>query len=184
METFLLALLLIPYMILKYYFTDHETIADKDRRLFSEGMQMLKEGQNDEAFDYFDRKSKAYPKSAVAFMYRGKSNLALGNFYSAVYDLTKSQTIDNTIAECYYLKGLALFELAEYEDSFKEFDKAVWYFRSEDAEAMRWRAIARWRLGQTEQAEKDLERAVSLGDEDAQRLLLKIRNFKSQSFSS
>jgi tetratricopeptide (TPR) repeat protein len=178
MESFLLILLLIPYMVFKYFLTDHETLAEKDRKWFAEGRDLLQKGQNDAAFEYFNSKAKQYPKSAVAYLYRGKSNLALGNLYSALYDFTQSSTLDNTIAECYYLKGLALFELQEYDASFREFDKAVWYYRSADAEAMRWRAIARWRIGQTDQAEKDLERAVVLGDEHAQQLLFKLRQRK------
>lgn len=178
METFLLLPILILYMVYKYYETDHETPAEKDRKRFKDGIDLLKAKKFDESHDYFDEAIKHYPDSALAYLYRGKSNLGLGNYYSAVYDLSTSGSLDNTNAECYYLKGMALFELEEFEPSFREFDKAVWYYRNADAEAMRWRAMARYKLGQAEQAEKDLERAVTLGDENAAGLLRKLRQQK------
>lgn len=167
METFLLSLILIPIAILRYYTTDHDTPADKDRKQFREGIELLAARQYDEALTYFSLLIQKYPKSAVAYCYRGQANFRLNNYYSAIYDLTQSTTLDNTIAECYFFKGLAYFELGEYPTAFLELDKAVWHTRSLDADALRWRALARLPLGQAEQALQDLEKAVSLGDENA-----------------
>lgn len=175
MEMIFLTLLIVPYFVIKYFTTDHETPAEKDRKSMEVGLKLLQNKSFNEAFVYFDEAIKMYPKSAIAYLYRGKSNLALGNIYSALFDFTQSCSLDNTLAECYYLKGMALFELEEFEQSFLEFDKAVWHYRAQDAEAMRWRAIARYRIGQTNQAEKDLENAIRLGDEKSSHLLQKLR---------
>ena len=175
MEMIFLSLLVVPYFVIKYFTTDHDTPAEKDKKAFLSGLELLQKKEFELAFTYFDEAIKSYPKSAIAYLYRGKSSLALGNFFSALFDFTQSCSLDNTLAECYYLKGMALFELAEFEQSFLEFDKAVWHYRAQDAEAMRWRAIARYRIGQTKQAEKDLEKAALLGDEKARYLLQKLR---------
>lgn len=167
METFLLSLILIPIAILRYYTTDHDTPADKDRKRFQEGIELLAARQYDEALTYFSLLLPKFPKSAVAHFYRGQANFKSGNYYSALYDLTQSAMLDNTIAECYYFKGLAYYELGDFQAAFLELDKAVWHSRSLDADALRWRALARLPLGQAEQALQDLEKAVSLGDENA-----------------
>ncbi|MFN8355962.1 MAG: hypothetical protein U0Y10_16020 [Spirosomataceae bacterium] len=176
METFALSFLFVVYFVIDYFMTDHDSPADKDRKSFQEGLTLLQSKAFNQSFEYFNKAVQEYPKSAIAYLYRGKSNLGRGNIYSALYDLEQSCAIDNTLAECYYLKGLALFELEDFEKSFLEFDKAVWHYRAQDAEAMRWRAMTRYRLGQIEQATKDLETAIKLGDEKAPYLLLKLKS--------
>jgi tetratricopeptide (TPR) repeat protein len=175
METFLLLLVLIPIAILRYYTTDHDTPADKDRQRFAEGIELVLNRQYEEALSYFALMLQRYPKSAVAYLYRGRINYASGNYYSALYDLTQAATLDNTLPEIYYYKGLTHYELGESNAAFLEFDKAVWHSRSQDSHALRGRALARWALGQQWQAIQDLERAVTLGDEDAAFMLKGLR---------
>jgi tetratricopeptide (TPR) repeat protein len=167
METFLLSLILIPIAILRYFTTDHDTRADKDRKRFREGIELLAAKQYDEALNYFSLLIQKFPKSAVAYFYRGQANFCLGNYYSAVYDLSQSTMLDHTIGECYFFKGQAHYELGEYQLAFLELDKAVWHSRSLNADALRWRALSRLPLGQAEQAVQDLEKAEALGDENA-----------------
>ncbi len=174
METILLIFLLIPYMAIHYWLTDHDTPADKDRQRFQHGLAMLRDQQVDEAYAFFNEAVKLYPKSAIAYAWRAKSQLALGNHYSAIYDLTQALSRDNTLADCYLDKGMAHMKIGEPTEAFCEFDKAVWYFRDTHADAYRWRAIARIALGHGKQAEGDLRRAIHLGDENAVLLLRKL----------
>lgn len=167
MEICLIILLFIPYLVLKYYLTDHETQADKDRTRYQEGIGYLRDNQLDEAFHFFDKAVKANPKSAVAYAYRGKCNLYEENYYSALYDLAQALSYDNTLAECYLDKGKAHMALCEYREAFLEFDKAVWFFRNEKADAYRLRGVSRLRMHQITQSERDLVRAYELGDEDS-----------------
>jgi tetratricopeptide (TPR) repeat protein len=167
MEIALLIFLLIPYMAIHYFLTDHDTPADKDRQRFQRGLTLLCDREFEAAYTYFNEAVKLYPKSAMAYAWRGKSQLALGNQYSAIYDLTQAISRDNTLAECYLDKGIAHLEVDELTEAFREFDKAVWYFRDENADVYRWRAVARIALGQASQAQGDLRRAVTLGDEKA-----------------
>lgn len=167
METFLLIFLFIPYLVLRYHLTDHDTPTDKDRKRLSEGIELFDKQAYNEAYTYFDRKIKEYRKSAIAYAYRGKCNLKAENLYSALYDFSEALSFDNTLPEVHLDKGIVLFRLTEYNNAFLSFDKAVWFSRGEEPESLRWRALARLKLHQLSQAEQDLSKAAELGDEDA-----------------
>ncbi|MES2730699.1 MAG: hypothetical protein V4714_03090 [Bacteroidota bacterium] len=167
METLLLFLLFIPYMLIRYLFADHETQAEKDTKRYQEGVRLVLNKKYAEASRYFDKVLKEKPNCAIAYAYRGKCNLHLDNLYSCVFDCTRASSLDGTLAESYLNKGKALYQLEEYAQAFLEFDKAVWYFRN-SAEAFRWRALARIRLSQAyTRVEEDFLKAIGLGDEEA-----------------
>ncbi|RIV20643.1 DUF3808 domain-containing protein [Fibrisoma montanum] len=171
MEVALLSLLFIPYLVIRYYLTDHDTPADKDLKRFQKGIKLIQSRNFVEAHRFFDEAVRQYPKSAVAYAYRGKCQLAQENYYSAIYDLTQAVSRDNTLADCYLDRGIAHYYVEQYNEAFREFDKAVWHFRDENPDAYRWRALARIQVRQLPQAESDLRRAVSLGDENSFHLL-------------
>lgn len=167
METIALILLLIPYVIIRYFTEDHDTPADKDRKRFAEGIELVQNKQYEEAHAYFTLLVNRYPKSAVAYLYRGICNYYLSNYYSALYDFTHSSSYDNTLWECFLYKGLSHLELEETDQAFLELDKAVWHSRSENANVLRFRGEARYRLKQFDSARMDWEQAAQLGDENA-----------------
>lgn len=171
MEIGLVALLFIPYLFLKYYLTDHETKAEKDTARYAEGILLFRDKHYEEAFKYFDEQVKLYPKSALAYAYRGKCNLQDENYYSALFDFSQALSFDNTLADTYIDKGKVHLALLEFGDAFREFDKAVWFYRNENPEAIRLRGVARLRMQQFVQSERDFMRAVQLGDEDARFIL-------------
>jgi tetratricopeptide (TPR) repeat protein len=171
MEVTLLGLLFVVYLVLRYYLVDHETASEKDVARFQEGIELVRNRQIESALDYFNEAVLKHPKSAVAYAWRGKCQLLLENHYSAIYDITQAISRDNTLADCYLDRGIALYRVEQYTEAFREFDKAVWHIRDERPDAYRWRAIARIELRQLSQAENDLRRAVMLGDEDAFQLL-------------
>ncbi len=178
MEIFLGLLLFIPYLVLKYYMTDHETKAEKDLVRFAEGIQHFKNGETELAFAYFDQKVKANRKSAVAYAFRGRCNLLHENYYSAIYDLSEAISFDNTLADCYLDKGKAHMALEEFKEAFLEFDKAVWFFRNDSADALRLRGLSRLRMQQFSQSERDLIRAAELGDEHSRFILTQAPFYK------
>ncbi|MFN4147323.1 MAG: tetratricopeptide repeat protein [Runella sp.] len=167
METFLLILLLIPYLVLRYYLTDHDTPSEKEKKRLAEGIEIYEKQSYEEAFEYFDRQVKENRKSAIAYAYRGKCNRANDNIYSALYDFSQALSYDNTLTDVHLDKGRILYELEEYDEAFLSFDKAVWFSQGHEPEALRWRALARLQKDQIEQAENDLKKAVKLGDENA-----------------
>ena len=172
MEITVISVLFVLYLTIRYYAIDHDTPADKDRKRFRKGIELVTNRDFDQAHPYFDEAVRQYPKSAVAYAYRGKCQLAQENYYSAIYDLTQALSCDNTLADCYLDRGIALYKTGEFQNAFREFDKAVWHFRDEQPDAYRWRALARIQLRQLPQAENDLRRAVALGDENSFHLLL------------
>jgi tetratricopeptide (TPR) repeat protein len=175
METILLLLLLIPYMLIRYLITDHETKTEKDARQYKEGIQWVKDKKYTEAIGYFDKVLKEKPNCALAFAYRGKCNLKLKNLYSSVFDCSRATSLDDTLSDAYLDKGKALYQLEEYQQAYLEFDKAVWHNRK-NPEAFRWRALGRIRISHLyERVEEDLLEAVELGDEDAAYYLRLIR---------
>lgn len=172
MEVVGLGLLFGIYLTIRYFMVDHDTQSDKDRKRFGKGVQLVETRKYTEAYSYFEDAVRQYPKSAIAYAYRGKCQLAQENYYSAIYDLTEAISRDNTLAECYLDRGIALYHTNELQQAFREFDKAVWYYRDEQPDAYRWRALARIQLRQLPQAENDLRRAVLLGDENSFHILL------------
>lgn len=172
MEVALLCLFFGLYLTIRYYMVDHDTDADKDRKRFKKGIDLFNQSAITEAHTYFDTIVQQHPKSAIAYAYRGKCQLAQANYYSAVYDLTEALNRDNTLADCYLDRGVSYYKTNEFQQAFREFDKAVWHFRDEQPDAYRWRALARIELRQLPQAENDLRRAIALGDENSFHLLL------------
>ncbi|GAB3946284.1 hypothetical protein GCM10028805_16520 [Spirosoma harenae] len=172
MEVTALCLLFGIYLTVRYFLVDHDTASDKDLKRFSKGIDLIQNRQLSEAYLYFNNAVRQHPKSAIAYAYRGKCQLIQENYYSAIYDLTEAISRDNTLAECYLDRGIAYYKTDEFQQAFREFDKAVWHYRDEQPDAYRWRAIARIQLRQLPQAENDLRRAVALGDENSFHLLL------------
>ena len=172
MEVVLLSLFFVVYLTIRYYLVDHDTASDKDRKRFEKGIALTQNRDVTEAYAYFEDAVRQHPKSAIAYAYRGKCQLILENYYSAIYDLTEAISRDNTLADCYLDRGIALYYTEEYQQAFREFDKAVWHFHDEQPDAYRWRALVRIQLRQLPQAENDLRRAVALGDENSFHLLL------------
>jgi tetratricopeptide (TPR) repeat protein len=161
----LLLFFFMPFVLTLMFFNwlEQKFFAFRDREKLEDGEKMLQEKKYAEA--------QAFPKSPKAFMFRGQANLGLENYYSALFDFEQSISFDNTVAESYVWKGKALYKLEEYDQAFLEFDKADWYYRSENAVALRWRGMARYCIGQIENSVNDFKRAVELGDEDSDFIL-------------
>lgn len=155
------ALIVVPLVLLlfylHYYFTDHDTVIDKDRKRFAEGIALFESGEYSAAHAYFDQKVKENRKSALAYAYRGKCNLKDGNLYSALYHFTEALSFDNTLVEVHLEKGLIHFQLEEYKEAFLSFDKAVWFSRGANADALHWRTEAHQKLQPSVVSDKNQE---------------------------
>lgn len=171
MEVALLLILLAIYLIIRFLVTDQETTAEKDRKRFDKGVELLRQKSYHEAYTYFDQQIGKNPKSAVAYGYRGKASLFMENYYSALYDLTTAISFDNSETDFYIDKGKVYIALKDFSLAFKELDKAVWHSKQTNADALRLRGYARILLNQREQARRDFMLAIELGDEEAAFLL-------------
>ena len=166
MEVFILFIILLACVLLQAFLFKHEDQATIDAKKYAEGIQLVRNKNFKEAYHYFDEVLKSHPTCALAFAYRGKCNLELDDLYAAIFDCTEAASFDHCMAEAYLVKGIALYKLEMFKESFLEFDKAVWHFRS-SGEAFRWRAIARVKSGITDKVEEDFTKAIELGDEHA-----------------
>ena len=143
----------------------------RDHEKLGEGELLLTDKKYTEAQIFLTEKLKYFPKSSKAYFLRGKANLFLENYFSALYDIEQSISFDNTVADYFVLKGKILYKLEDFDKAFLEFDKADWFYRSGDAETLRWRGMSRFLIGQAENAIIDFKRASELGDEDADYIL-------------
>jgi len=171
MEFVLIGLLLIPYLIFRYYKVSQYTVFERDMKSYSEGIRLFYEQKYYKAFAYFDARTIRNPKSAAAYFYSGKCNLKLENIHSALYDFSIALTFDNTVPEIYIEKGKIHLSRNEPARAFRELNKAVWHAHNLNAEALRLRAMAHIQMGQLMEAHEDLQEALQLGDEHAQYLL-------------
>jgi tetratricopeptide (TPR) repeat protein len=171
MELALIGLLVIPYMLFRYYKHRQFTPFERDIKSYSEGINLFYEQKYYKSYAYFDKKTIQNPKSAAAYYYRGKCNMKLENVHSALYDFSIALTFDNTVPEIYIEKGKIHLSRHEPARAFRELNKAVWHSHNLNAEALRLRAVAHIQLGQLLEAHEDLQEALQLGDEHAHYLL-------------
>lgn len=154
MDAIFVVPLVVFLLILKYYLTDHDTATDKDRKRYAEGIALFEAGDYAAAFAYFNQKLKENRKSALAYMYRGKCNLEDQNLYSALYDFTEALSFDTTLSEVHLEKGKILYQLEEYNDAFLSLDKAVWFSRGKNTDALYWRNLVHEKIELLSEVEK------------------------------
>ena len=169
----LLLFFFLPFFLTLMFFNwlEDKFYSFRDVEKLGEGEILISEKKYSEAQIFFTEKLKSYPKSSKAFFYRGTANLYLENYFSALYDIEQSISFDNTVPDYFVLKGKILYKLEEFDKAFLEFDKADWFYRSGNAETLRWRGMSRYLIGQVDNAIVDFKRAVELGDEDANYIL-------------
>jgi tetratricopeptide (TPR) repeat protein len=166
MEVLFLFILLIFYTavrILTGVFFDETA---REMRKYKTGLQLIHRRQYEEAVLYFDAHLHKNARNAIAYAYRGKCQLALGNYAAAIHDCTKASAFSRVLPEAFLDKGVALYKLEMFAEALLELDKAVWHFK-ENPEAYRWRGMTRTRLDMPEKAESDFRKAAALGDEHA-----------------
>jgi tetratricopeptide (TPR) repeat protein len=149
--------LIVFLLVLQYYRTDHDTLTDKDRKRCAEGIALYESGNYPAAFDYFNQKLQENRKSALAYTYRGKCHLKEENFHSALYDFTQALSFDTTLWEVHLEKGKIHYQWEEYRDAFLSLDKAVWFSRGKNAEAIHWRNLANEKIELLKSVEKEPE---------------------------
>lgn len=172
MEIAILIPFFVLYLVIRYFIDDHETAVEKDQKRFAQGISLYKERSYKNAYDYFDAALVEYPKSALAYAYRGKCSLAEGNVHSALYNFTQALSYDNTLSDCYLEKAKILLSQQQFREAFREYDKAVWFSHGNNPDILRERGIARLKVKLYRQSSADFARAVELGDEDSCNILM------------
>lgn len=164
----------IPFLIyiyLRIRLGNDITPQERDEALFKEGIDLYHNEACAPAFRYFEEKVLNYPKSAVAYFYRGKCHYYFENWEAALIDFEKTLRLDNTIPEAYWLKANCLYMLEDYAASLFELKRASRFYLDKNADVLRSIGELEFRGGDFESAEKNLKIASNLGDSQSAILL-------------
>ena len=93
----LLLLFFLPFIVTLMFFNwlEEKFYSFRDVEKLAEGETLLSEKKYLEAQIFFTEKLKLFPKSSKAYYFRGKVNLALENYFSALYDIEQSISFDH-----------------------------------------------------------------------------------------
>jgi len=152
---FLVVLAVFGYIFYLRNYADLRTRSEKEVAGLQEGIKLYKENQIQNAFDYFDAKIKAKPKSSFAYLYRGLCYKALGDSSAARKDMIMGLSYDGTLAEIHLEKGKLEFESRLYIEALQSFDNAVLYDGDQNQVPYHWRGKTQQALGNDIEAQKD-----------------------------
>lgn len=152
----------------------HKTADMKDKKKYERGINLITDKKYEKAKEFFETKIKENPNSSVAWTYRAVCHYHLGNTYQSIFDAQKSTSLESTIPESYLLLGKLYFELEDYQNACEEYEKAVWYYREQNIEALKYRGLCYYKLGNIEKAKFSFEKALQQGDEESNFYLLQI----------
>lgn len=145
---------------------------EREKRKLSEGIALYNQKEFEKAFVYFNDQIQKGEKSVTAFFFRGLCHRRKNNLNLALFDLTTALSYDNSIAEVYSERGKIYFSMGETGKAAQEFEKALFYSKQQQPEVLRYKAILLMENGRYFQAARYLHKAVELGDEEANLLLM------------
>ena len=152
----------VSYIIYLRYYADLRSKADREFDQLQVGIKLYNTNQFDTAYHYFDQQVQENPQWSVAYLYRARCLLKLGDTQAALADLKTGESYDDTVPDIHVEIGRILYDLHDYEAAFTEFDKAVFHSQGRDAMAYYWRGLTRQKLQQPQEAQQDLDRAIAL----------------------
>ena len=153
---------IISYIVYLRYYADLRTNADKELAQLQIGVKLYDAGQFESAYAYFDQTLRDHPQWSVAYLYRARCQLKLGDAEAALADLRTGESYDDTVVDIHVEIGRILFDHHAYEAAFAEFDKAVFHSQGREAMPYYWRGLTRQKLHQPQEAQHDLDRAIAL----------------------
>lgn len=155
MLEFLVVASLIGYIYYLRNYADLRTRSEKEAAGLKEGISLYNESQIEKAFDYFDQKIKAKPKSSYAYLYRALCYKKLCNLSAAKNDLITGLSYDGELPQLHLEKGKIELETQQLKNALESFDKAVLYDGDEHEATYHWRGLANQALGRDVEAQKD-----------------------------
>lgn len=141
-----------------------------DKRKYRAGIKFVEDKDYEKGFLYFNAMISESPRSAMAWLYRGRCQEGLGNHFAALADYTKAGEIDYNVSDSFYFKARLLYQLEEYDQALEAANKAAWHQRN-NAEVFTIRGKILVKLGMSGKAVMDFRKATSMGDENANYIL-------------
>lgn len=161
----LMTVAIVSYIIYLRYYADLRTKSDKELDQLQIGVKLYNTGQVDSAFQYFDQAIQEHQQWSVAYLYRARCQLKLGNTEAALADLKTGESYDNTVADIHTEIGRISYDQQDFDTAFVEFDKAVFHSQGRDSMAYYWRGCTRQKLNQPQEAQHDLNQAIALEEQ-------------------
>lgn len=158
----LLSAAIISYIVYLRYYADFTTKAEKERAQLQPGIDLYNTNQLEAAHQYFTEQIGNHPQWSIAYLYRARCLREMGDAEAALHDLRTGESYDDAVADLHVEIGRILYDKRDYEGAFSEFDKAVFHSQGRDAMPYYWRGLARQQVGQTAEAQFDLEQATTL----------------------
>jgi tetratricopeptide (TPR) repeat protein len=146
---------LIGYIYYLRNYADLRTDSEKETAGLQEGINLFNQAETEKAFDYFDEKIKARPKSSVAYLYRALCYKKMGNSEAAKRDLALGLSYDGTLSALHLEKGKLEYESQLLTEAMESFNKAVLYDGDEHETTYHWRGLVYQALGRDIEAQKD-----------------------------
>ena len=162
----LITIAIVSYIIYLRYYADLRVQSDKELSQLQVGIKLYNANQIESAYQYFDQTIREHPQWSVAYLYRARCQVKLGNTEAAFADLKTGESYDNTVADIHTEIGRILYDRTDYEGAFPEFDKAIFHSQGRDAMAYYWRGLTRQKLNQPQEAQHDLDQAVILEEQN------------------
>ena len=156
---------IISYIIYLRYYADLRTKSDRELDQLQIGVKLYNCGQFDSAFHYFDQAIQEHPQWSMAYLYRARCQVKLGDTEAALADLKTGESYDNTVTDIHTEIGRILYDQQDFDTAFAEFDKAVFHSQGRDSMAYYWRGRTRQKLNQPQEAQRDLDQAITLEEQ-------------------
>lgn len=171
MEALLISIPFLVYFYLRIRLGSDISPQEYEEIVFKEGIKYYNAHDFVKAFRYFDREIKEYPKSSVAYLYRGKCHYHFENWEAALGDFHTSVELDSSLAEPVYWRGLCHYHLEEYHVALVELKRASEMYQDKNPEILRLIGKLEFRNANFESAKQRFRIAASLGDNQSNILL-------------
>lgn len=125
---------------------------------YNAGLSSYKNGDYEEAIQYFDEALAIDPKFRSAWAYKGLSLDYLGRNEEMLIAFERAVEVDPDYQEGYFYKGNALYKLGRYKEAIQEYDKSL-EMEPDDRKAWYNKGLAYENLGMSDSAEKSFEKA-------------------------
>ena len=128
---------------------------------FQQGKNCLKNGQYQNAIDYFTMVIRLNPNHEASYLHRGVSKIALKKYYDSIDDFNKVIELNPKKPDAYFYRGTARNELKQYESAINDYNKAIQLIPNE-AIIYKERGLVKTKLKQYESAINDFNKAIEL----------------------
>jgi len=131
---------------------------DKD---FQDGVNFFKQGQYNEAMEYFEKAVARFPESAEAYYNLGVSKLRAGKTDQAIATLEKTVQLKPDLTEAYFALGECYFNKGESDRAIKVFSRTL-DLNGQNAKSYYNLGIVYYRLNRVDEAISAFERSIEL----------------------